>query len=121
MINVIRAHLAEFGIVAPVGRNGIEELLHVVADPNDKRVPEITRACVAALGAQLHRLREQILAFDRMIMAWHRSSATSKRLDEIPGVGPAEQAAQIPLALLADAAELLFAPARMLLWHQPAR
>ena len=89
VINAIRAHLAEFGIVAPVGRNGIEELLHVVADPNDKRVPEITRACVAALGAQLHRLREQILAFDRMIMAWHRSSATSKRLDEIPGVGPA--------------------------------
>ena len=88
VINAIRAHLAEFGIVAPVGRNGIEELLHVVADPNDQRVPEITRACVAALGAQLHRLREQILAFDRMIMAWHRSSATSKRLDEIPGVGP---------------------------------
>jgi hypothetical protein len=88
VINVIRAHLAEFGIAAPVGRNGIEELLHVVADPNDKRVPEITRACVAALGAQLHRLREQILVFDRMIMAWHRSSATSKRLDEIPGVGP---------------------------------
>ena len=89
VINAIRAHLAEFGIVAPVGRNGIEELLHVVADPNDQRVPEITRACVAALGAQLHRLREQILAFDRMIMTWHRSSATSKRLDEIPGVGPA--------------------------------
>jgi transposase len=89
VINAIRAHLAEFGIVAPVGRNGIEELLQVVADPNDKRVPEITRACVAALGAQLHRFREQILAFDRMIMAWHRSSATSKRLDEIPGVGPA--------------------------------
>src|SRR3974377_892216 len=70
VINAIRAHLAEFGIVAPVGRNGIEELLHVVADPNDQRVPEITRACVAALGAQLHRLREQILAVDRMIMSW---------------------------------------------------
>src|SRR6516225_2910262 len=100
VINAIRAHLAEFGIVAPVGRNGIEELLHVVADPNDQRVPEITRACVAALGAQLHRLREQILAFDRMIMAWHRSSATSKRLDEIPGVGPA-----LATALVANIAD----------------
>src|SRR6516225_3722868 len=77
------------GVTGCIERNGIEELLHVVADPNDQRVPEITRACVAALGAQLHSLREQILAFDRMIMAWHRSSATSKRLDEIPGVGPA--------------------------------
>jgi transposase len=41
VINAIRAHLGEFGIVAPVGRNGVEELLDVVADPSDKRVPEI--------------------------------------------------------------------------------
>lgn len=88
VINVIRAHLAEFGIVAPVGRKGVEELLNVVADPADKRVPDIARACLAALGAQLHRLKEQILEFDRMIMAWHRSSETSLRLDAIPGVGP---------------------------------
>ena len=54
VINAIRAHLAEFGdrssmslgirraiagIVAPVGRHGVEELLNVVADPNDTRVP----------------------------------------------------------------------------------
>src|SRR3979411_3174775 len=50
VINSIRAHLAEFGIVAPVGRRGVTELLHVVADPSDKRVPEIARACLAALG-----------------------------------------------------------------------
>ena len=52
VINAIRAHLAEFGIVAPVGRNGIEVLLAVVADPSDKRLPEAARACLAALGAQ---------------------------------------------------------------------
>ena len=89
VINAIRAHLAEFGIVAPVGRNGVEELLGVVADPSDKRVPEIARTCLAALGAQLRMLKAQILEFDRMINAWHRSNETSKRLDEIPGVGPA--------------------------------
>jgi len=88
VINVIRAHLAEFGIVAPVGRKGIETLLDVVANPTDKRVPVIARACLAALGAQLRRLKEQILEFDRMIMAWHRSNEASKRLDAIPGVGP---------------------------------
>jgi transposase len=88
VINVIRAHLAEFGIVAPVGRKGVEELLDVVADPSDKRVPEVARVCLAALGAQLRRLKEQIIEFDRMIMAWHRSNETSKRLDAIPGVGP---------------------------------
>ena len=88
MINVIRAHLAELGIVAPVGRKGVEELLDIVANPSDKRVPEVARMCLAALGAQLRRLKEQILEFDRMIMAWHRSSEASKRLNAIPGVGP---------------------------------
>ncbi len=89
VINAIRAHLAEFGIVAPVGRNGVEALLDVVADSSDNRVPEIARACLAALGAQLRMLKTQVLEFDRLIMAWHRSNETSKRLDEIPGVGPA--------------------------------
>ena len=88
VINAIRAHLAEFGIVAPVGRKGVEELLDVVADPSDKRLPEVARACIAALGAQLESLKAQILGFDRQIMAWHRSNETSRRLDEIPGVGP---------------------------------
>jgi transposase len=100
VINSIRAHLAEFGIVAPVGRNGVEELLGVVADPSDKRVPEVARACIAALGAQLRVLKVQILEFDRMINAWHRSSETSKRLDEIPGVGPA-----LATALIASVAD----------------
>src|SRR5215468_10522611 len=58
VINAIRAHLAEFGIVAPVGRRGVEELLRVVADPSDKRVPEVVRACLAALGSQLLSLKK---------------------------------------------------------------
>jgi transposase len=100
VINAIRAHLAEFGIVAPVGRNGVEELLGVVADASDKRLPEIARACLAALGAQLRMLKAQILEFDRLINAWHRSNETSKRLDEIPGVGPA-----LATALVASVAD----------------
>ena len=61
VINAIRAHLAEFGIVAPVGRQGVEQLLGVVSDASDKRLPDVARACVAALGAQLQTLRVQIL------------------------------------------------------------
>ena len=45
VINSIRAHLAEFGIVAPAGRKGVTELLHIIADPSDKRVSEVA-ACV---------------------------------------------------------------------------
>jgi transposase len=100
VINSIRAHLAEFGIVAPVGRRGVAELLHAVADPNDRPVPEIARACLAALGAQLLRLKEQILEFDRMILVWHRSNHTSKRLHYIPGVGP-----MLATALVASVAD----------------
>jgi len=40
VINSIRAYLAEFGIVAPVGRRGVEQLLEVVADKADYRLPE---------------------------------------------------------------------------------
>jgi transposase len=69
VINSIRAYLAEFGIIAPVGRSGVEALLEVVADTNGTRLPEIARACVAALGTQLLGLKAQILAFDRRIMA----------------------------------------------------
>jgi transposase len=100
VINAIRAHLAEFGIVAPVGRNGVEQLLDVAADASDKRLPEAARACLLALGAQLRTLKAQILNFDRQIMAWHRSSEASKRLDEIPGVGPA-----LATALVASVAD----------------
>ena len=60
----------------------------------------MARACLAALGAQLRVLKKQILEFDRMINAWHRSNETSKRLDEIPGVGPA-----LATALVASVAD----------------
>jgi transposase len=56
--------------------------------------------CLAALGAQLRVLKARILEFDRMIIAWHRSNETSKRLDEIPGVGPA-----LATALVASVAD----------------
>jgi transposase len=100
VINAIRAHFAEFGIVAPVGRTGVEQLLNVAADGNDKRLPGVARVCIAALGAQLQMLKARILEFDRLIMAWHRSNEASQRLDELPGVGPA-----LATALVASVAD----------------
>ncbi len=100
VINAIRAHFAEFGIVAPVGRRGVEELLGIAGDASDQRLPEVARACLAALGAQLRMLKAQILNLDRMITAWHRSNKMSRRLDELPGVGPA-----LATALVASVAD----------------
>ncbi len=88
LVNALRAHLAEFGIVAGVGRNGLEKLLEVIADEEDERVPPEARSCLLALRDQLALVKEQILEADRRILAWHRASELSRRLDDIPGVGP---------------------------------
>jgi transposase len=77
--------LQSFGI-APLGRKGVEDLLRVVADAKDKRMPEVARS-----RAQLRMLKQ----FDHMINAWHGSNETSKKLDEIPGVGPALATARV--------------------------
>ena len=63
VINAIRAHLAEFGVTAAVGRKGIEELLRVIADPSDKRVPDVVRACLAALGKPIAQSQKADLGF----------------------------------------------------------
>ena len=49
-------------------------MLDVIADPGDGRVPEVAGTCLAALGAQLRSIKEQVLKFGRLIMAWHRQS-----------------------------------------------
>jgi transposase len=89
VINSIRAHLAEYGIVARVGRGGVKELPEIAANMDEERIPHLARQCVLALGLQLQQLRMQILALDRQINAWHRANEMSRRLDELPGVGPA--------------------------------
>jgi transposase len=88
LINALRAHLAEFGIVAGVGRNGLERLVKLIEDGFDERVPPPAGACLLALRDQLASVKLQILDADRRILAWHRSSEVSRRLAEITGVGP---------------------------------
>jgi len=88
LINALRGHLAEYGIVAGVGRNGLEKLLVVIENQQDDRVPPPARCCLLALRDQLTLVKQQILEADRRILAWHRASEVSRRLAEIPGVGP---------------------------------
>jgi len=88
IINALRAHLAEFGIVAGVGRNGLGRLLKIIENGQDDRVPPGARECLLALHDQLNLVKSQILDADRRILAWHKSSELSQRLDDIPGVGP---------------------------------
>lgn len=86
--NAIRAHISEFGVVAPVGRLGVERLLEVVADASDDRVPEDARLCLQMLAAQLEVVKQQILENDRRVLASARRTELGRRLMDIPGVGP---------------------------------
>jgi transposase len=86
--NAIRGHISEFGIIAPIGRNGLQTLTTVIADVGDARVPEEARACLLMLVDQLGLINDQILESDRRIIASARSTEVGRRLMEIPGVGP---------------------------------
>lgn len=88
LINAIRSHLAEFGITAGVGRNGVEALMTLIAEGGDERIPLEARTCLIALAAQLDLAKRQIVDADRRILAWHRSNELSRRLEAIPGIGP---------------------------------
>jgi transposase len=87
LINALRAHLAELGIVAAQGREGVQELLTTIADPQDQRVPIDARASLMLLAAQLEAVQTLIGLIEKRIMAQHRSNEASKRLQTIPGIG----------------------------------
>ena len=87
VINALRAHLAELGITAAQGREGIRDLLAIIADEADARLPIDARASVMVLAAQLQALQTLIGSIEKRIVARHRSSEASKRLQTIPGVG----------------------------------
>lgn len=87
LINALRSHLAELGIIASQGREGLKELLEVVADPSDERLATDARASLMVLAAQLQALQTLIGSIEKRIMAQHRSNEASKRLETIPGIG----------------------------------
>jgi transposase len=87
LVNAMRAHLAEFGIVAGGGRNGVNRLLKLI-EADDDRIPAPARDCLLALRDQLALARQQIVEADKRILACHRENELSRRLEGIPGVGP---------------------------------
>ena len=88
LVNAIRGHMAEFGIVARVGLPRVKELLAVIADREDDRIPPLARTCLEGLAVQLMSLEREIRAAEQRIHAWHRSNHVSQRLASIPGIGP---------------------------------
>jgi transposase len=88
LINALRGHLAEFGIVAAQGARHVAGLVAVVQDHHDARLPASVRAALAPLVCQMTSLENGIDDFDRQILAWHCANETSRRLATIPSIGP---------------------------------
>jgi len=86
--NALRGHLAELGIVSAKGRNGTSELLGIITDAADKRVSPTARGILDVLARQYNVIGAEIGSIDKSILAWHRSCEASRRLEEIPGIGP---------------------------------
>ena len=88
LINAIRGHLAELGIVSAKGRNGTGELLRVITDGADGRIPPMARGILGVLARQYSAIGAELGSIQKSILAWHRSCEASRRLEEIPGIGP---------------------------------
>ncbi len=86
--NTIRAHMAEFGLAAPIGRMGLQGLIEIVRDEADERVPASARICLKLLADQLVLVNRQVLETDRLILASARATEVGRRLMAVPGVGP---------------------------------
>src|SRR5271157_5657155 len=86
--NAIRGHLAELGIVSAKGRNGTSELLRIIADDAESRITPLARGILGVLARQYSAIGAELGSIQKGILAWHRSCEASRRLEEIPGIGP---------------------------------
>src|SRR3990167_6900538 len=87
LINAIRGHCAEFGLIAAQGVCGSRDLIERVQQADSAVLPDMAKAAMMLLIAQLHALVRQIQSLNRRLLVWHRPDQASQRLATIPGVG----------------------------------
>jgi transposase len=88
LINALRSHLAEFGIVMPQGRTGVSTLVALVEDDEHDLIPTIAREPLLVVVDQLRDAHRRVGLIERSIQTWHRANERSRRLETIPGIGP---------------------------------
>lgn len=87
LVNALRGHLTEFGIVAAQGRCNVGKLTEIIEDTEDARLPALAREALLGLVHQMQDLDQRIKSFEKQVAAWHRTNDASRRLTAIPGVG----------------------------------
>ena len=85
--NALRAHIAEFGWVFPLGMAGLTKAISAVRETPDTDLPNLTRQVLLGIADQIDVLKKQISSLDQQMAAWHRSHVESQRLATIPGIG----------------------------------
>jgi transposase len=87
LINALRGHCGEFGLVVAQGVSKVPELIEVIEDRQDERLPALAREALGSLVDQLRVVQAQILSLEKRLTVWHRANEASRRLATIPGVG----------------------------------
>lgn len=100
-VNALRSHLSEMGIVAAQGASKLADLIMVMRDADDTRMPVAARFSLQELAGQIEALNTRINRLDEEIVAQVRASEAGRRLTSIPGVGPITAGAM--LAMVPDA------------------
>jgi transposase len=88
LVNALRAHLAEFGMVAAQGLRNVGELVAIVRDDGDRRLPAVARQVLQVLANQIEQIEAAVTALERQLLVWHKTNPVSQRLASIPGIGP---------------------------------
>ena len=87
LINAVRGHCSELGMIASQGASKINDLIMMIEDPDDARLPAFAREALGVLIAQLDAVKKAIQKLESKLQTWHRSQQASQRLTTIPGVG----------------------------------
>ena len=86
LINALRGHLAEFGLIAPQGAGNVRELIGRLAGAEE--VPAMARGVLQTLIDQLRHTEVRITELDSQLAEQSRRDETARRLMSVPGVGP---------------------------------
>jgi transposase len=87
LINALRGHLAEFGIIAARGPGGVTAAIVALHEMQDS-MPVLARVALHGLVDQLRIVRDEVVKVEKRIVAQHRANDASRRLATIPGIGP---------------------------------
>jgi transposase len=85
-INALRAHMPEFGVIAPQGVANLERLIKTIEE-NTARLPELARSILRLIAAQLNSAQAKVRLIEAQPAKWRRHSEVSRRLATVPGVG----------------------------------